>query len=74
MAEQEDDPTTSEDHFFWKAQRRHNLVENRTWASVAVIAIIAVTLERSLFFAMRKILVRKNPKRVRLGTVCALGA
>ena len=72
MSEQDNDPTTSEDHF-----GRHN--EGTTWsrtelASVTVIAIIAVTVERSLFFAMRKILVRKNPKRVRLGTVRALGA
>ena len=46
MAEQEDDPTTSEDHF-----GTHDLVKNRTWASVIVIAIIVVTLGAVFYFS-----------------------
>ena len=45
MAEPEDDPRTSEDHF-----GRHNAVKSSTWASVIVIAIIAVIVGAVFYF------------------------
>jgi hypothetical protein len=45
MAEQEDDPTTSEDHF-----GRHKASKSSTWASAIVIAVIAVIMGAVFYF------------------------
>jgi hypothetical protein len=45
MPEQDNDRTTSEDHF-----GRHNASKSSTWASVIVIAIIAAIVGAVFYF------------------------
>jgi hypothetical protein len=46
MSEQDNDPTTSEDHF-----GRHHAARSSTWASVIAIAIIAVIVGTIFYFS-----------------------